>query len=137
MNLKKILCRMCLFPSFLVRQHEGDPAAAAFFFCLHHWDRSSLLLLLLLSCFSCVDSLRPHGPQPTRFLCPWDFPGKNIGVSSHSLLQGIFPTQGSNTCLLCLLHWQVDSLPLSHLGSPLSSLTTDQTCTPCTESSKS
>ena len=31
----------------------------------------------------------------------------------------IFPTQGSNPSLLCLLHWQVDSLPLSHLGSPL------------------
>jgi len=31
---------------------------------------------------------------------------------------GIFLTQGSNLCLLCLLHWQVDSLPLSHLGSP-------------------
>ena len=32
----------------------------------------------------------------------------------HFLLQGIFPTQGLN---LCLLHWQADSLPLSHLGS--------------------
>ena len=30
----------------------------------------------------------------------------------------IFPTQGSNACLLCLLHWQIDSLPLLHLGSP-------------------
>ena len=29
-------------------------------------------------------------------LCPWDFPGKNIGVDSHSLLQGISPTQGLN-----------------------------------------
>ena len=34
----------------------------------------------------------------------------------HALLQGIFLTQGSN---LCLLHWQEDSLPLSHQGSPL------------------
>ena len=34
------------------------------------------------------------------------------------LLQGIFLTQGSNLHLLRLLHWQVDSLPLSHLGSP-------------------
>ena len=32
----------------------------------------------------------------------------------HFLLQGIFPTQGSNTYLLCLLHWQADSLPLRH-----------------------
>ena len=36
----------------------------------------------------------------------------------HFLLQEIFLTQGLNTHLLCLLHWQVDSLPLSHLGSP-------------------
>ena len=35
----------------------------------------------------------------------------------HFLLQGIFLTQGSNPCLLCPLHWQVDSLPLRHLGS--------------------
>ena len=33
----------------------------------------------------------------------------------HFLLQGIFPTQGSN---LSPLHWQTDSLPLSHHGSP-------------------
>ena len=43
-------------------------------------------------------------------------PGKSIGVGCHALLQGIFLTQGSNTHLLCLLHWQVDSLLLSHLG---------------------
>ena len=39
---------------------------------------------------------------------------KNTGVGSYSLLQGIFPTQGSNPGLL---HWQVDSSPLSHQGS--------------------
>ena len=31
--------------------------------------------------------------------------------------RGIFPTQGSNPSLLCLLHWQAYSLPLHHLGS--------------------
>ena len=40
-------------------------------------------------------------------------------MHSHFLLQGILPTQGSNPRLLDLLHWQVDSLPLSHLGSPI------------------
>ena len=34
--------------------------------------------------------------SPPRLLCPWDFPGKNIGMGCHFLLQGIFPTQGSN-----------------------------------------
>ena len=31
---------------------------------------------------------------------PWDSPGQNTGVDSHSLLEGIFPTQGSNPGLL-------------------------------------
>ena len=55
------------------------------------------------------------GTEPTRLLCPWDFPGKSTGVGCHFLLQGIFSTQGSN---LRLLHCQADSLPMSHLGSP-------------------
>ena len=46
------------------------------------------------------------------------FTGKNTGVGCHFLLQGIFPTQGSNPSLLRLLHWQADSWPLQHLGSP-------------------
>ena len=61
----------------------------------------------------CLAFCDPHGLQPTRLLCPWDFPGKHIGVSCHFLLQGIFLTQGLNPHLL----WQADSLPLSHLGS--------------------
>ena len=60
----------------------------------------------------------PTRLQPARILCPWDFPGENTGVGCHFLLQGIFPAQGSNLHLLCLLCWQVGSLPLSHLGSP-------------------
>ena len=45
-------------------------------------------------------TLRPHGLKPARLLCSWDSPGKNTGVGGHSLLQGIFPTQGSNPGLL-------------------------------------
>ena len=33
------------------------------------------------------DSMRPHRRQPTRRPCPWDSPGKNIGVGCHFLLQ--------------------------------------------------
>ena len=33
------------------------------------------------------DSLWPHGLQPTRLLCPWDFPGKSTGVGCHCLLR--------------------------------------------------
>ena len=32
------------------------------------------------------NSLQPHGLQPTRLLCPWDFPGKSAGVGCHCLL---------------------------------------------------
>ena len=53
----------------------------------------------------------------SRLLCPWKFPGKDAGVGCHALLQGIFPTQGLNPSLSHLLLWQVDSLPLHHLGS--------------------
>ena len=61
----------------------------------------------LLSCFSrvrlCVTpwTVAPPGSSVHR-----DSPGKNPGVGCHSLLQGIFPTQGSNLGLLGLLHWQ-------------------------------
>ena len=33
------------------------------------------------------DSVRPHRRQPTRLFCPWDSPGKNLGVCCHFLLQ--------------------------------------------------
>ena len=47
------------------------------------------------SCSVASDSLRPHG-----LYSPWNSPGQNTGVGSLSLLQGIFPTQGSNPGLL-------------------------------------
>ena len=61
------------------------------------------------------DSLRPHGLQPTRLLCPWDFPGNSTGVDCHFLLQGIFPTQGLNPGLP---HCRQTLYHLSHQGSP-------------------
>ena len=69
-----------------------------------------------------ANSLRPHGLQSARFLCPWHFPGKTIGVSCHFLHQGIFPTQGLNPHILHLLNWQADSLPVSHPRSSFSSV---------------
>ena len=66
------------------------------------------------------DSVQPLGLLLARLLCPWNFPGKIIGVGCHFLLHGIFLTQGSNSCLLHLLHWPADSLPVGHLGSLIS-----------------
>ena len=34
------------------------------------------------------NSLKPHGLQPSRLLCPWDFPGKDTGAGCHFLLRG-------------------------------------------------
>ena len=52
----------------------------------------------------CAWVLSYFSSVPARFLFLWDAPGKNTGVGCHVLLQGIFPTQGSNPHLLKLLH---------------------------------
>ena len=66
-------------------------------------------------------SLQPHGLYPAWVLCSWNFPGKNTGVGCHFLLQGIFPTQGSNSCFLYLLHCR-RILYHCHMGSSLTIL---------------
>ena len=57
------------------------------------------------------NSLQPHG-----LYGPWNSPGQNTGVGSLSLLQEIFPTQGSNPGLL---HCKQILYQLSHQGSPV------------------
>ena len=58
----------------------------------------------------------PWTASPPRLLCPGGlFPRQGPGMGCHFLLQGIFPTQGPNPHILCLLRWQVNALPLSHL----------------------
>ena len=72
----------------------------------------------LLPCMRAQSCLTFATPWTARPLCLWYSSGKNTGVGCHFLLQGFFPSQGSN---LHVLHWQVASLALSHLGSLLSS----------------
>ena len=79
------------------------------------WAMNSMLAKLLQSCRTLCDHM---DCSPPGSLCPRDSPGKNTGMGCHALLQGIFLTQGSNWSLLCLLHWQMSSLPQSHWGSP-------------------
>ena len=62
------------------------------------------------SCSVMLYSLLPHG-----LYSPWNSPGQNIGVGSLSILQGIFPTQGSNPGLL---HCGWILYQLSHTGNP-------------------
>ena len=70
------------------------------------------------------DSSQPHGLQPARLLCPWNFPGKKTRVDCHLLLQGIFLTQELN---LGLLHCRQ---VLYHLSYQQSSLTVPISCVP-------
>ena len=62
------------------------------------------------SCSVMSDSLWPHG-----LYSPGNSPGQNTGLGSLSLLQGIFPTQGSNPGLP---HFRWVLYRLSHMGSP-------------------
>ena len=71
------------------------------------------LFCAMFSCSVMSDSLWHHGLLPTRLLCPWNFSRWEYWSGCHALLQRIFPTQGSNPHLLCVLHWQLHSLPLA------------------------
>ena len=97
----------------------GKPAVAVSFLSSEEelpldpnlWNFDSLIYTVSRSVMS--DSSRPHGQYPTRLLCPWNFLGKNIGLSFQSLFQGIFLTQGLN---LGLLHCRQILYHLSHQG---------------------
>ena len=99
----------CLYPSEVL----------SFPFNIMLWRFMLVHMRLCAQLLSRVQLLWPHGLEPTSLLCPWDLPGKNTGVGCHFLFQGIFLTQGSNPSLLCPLHRQADSLPMSHLVKPV------------------
>ena len=71
------------------------------------------------------NSLQPRGALVHQAPLLWDSPSKTTRVSCHALLQGVFPTQGLN---LCLLHCKQILLPMTHWGSPSYRL---RACKPC------
>ena len=73
----------------IIRQNQGN---------------SVIIFILLLVCQSVSLVQLFANPVSASLLCPWDSPGKNTGMGCHSLLQGIFLTQGSNLCLLHLMY---------------------------------
>ena len=76
-------------------------------------------LYAVLTCNVVSDSLQPHGLYPTRLLCPWDSPDKNMsGLSFPS--PGDLPNPGIEPGSPAL---QADSLPLSHQGVRLAYVT--------------
>ena len=73
----------------------------------------------MVSCFTCVQLLVALWTVAHQAPLQRGSPGKNTRVGCHAFLQGIFPTQGLNLHLLCLLHWQAGSLPLAPPGKPI------------------
>ena len=76
--------------------------------------------MCMLSHFSHVWLLETPWTVASQVPLSMGFSRQEYGRGYHFLFQGIFPTQGSNPCLLCLLHWQAGSLPLAPPGKPIS-----------------
>ena len=88
-----------------------------------HMERNSCQDTALSLPCSCVLSHFSHVQLwDPMYLHPQDFPGKNTEVGCHALLQGVFPTQGSNPSLSHLFHWQAVSLPLAPPGKPFTAM---------------
>ena len=86
--------------------NPGLPLCRRILYWLSHQESPICIYVCVHVCENCSvmsDSVRPHG-----LYSPWNSPGRNTGVSSLSLLQGVFPTQRLNPGLY----------PLSHKGSP-------------------
>ena len=93
LQLNSFIC-ICYLPLTLwwkIKERHITPVWALLLF--------SLKVLVAQLWLTLCDHMDCSSPS---FLCPWNSPGKNTGVCCHSLLQGIFMTQGSNPGLL---HW--------------------------------
>ena len=113
----KRVTALCLdSPSMSWGHWKDDSTLLSYIYC-------NLLKITVLHCLlpkiwsccclvskSCLTLMQSHGPLPTWFLCPWDFPDKNTRVGCHFLLQGVFLTQGSNPHLLHWATWEAQSL---------------------------
>ena len=95
------------------------------------WEKLGLTLvgMVMLCCYiaSVVsDSVWPHKRQPTRLLCPWDSPGKNLGVGCHCLLQCMH----AKLLQSCPVDWPCSmALVLSSLFYPFINVSVFITCT--------
>ena len=79
---------------------------------LEAWNYHCMRAKLLQSCPTLCK------PGPTRLLCPWDSPGQITGVGCCALLRRSSSTR-DRTCVSCLLHWQIGSLPLMPPGKSM------------------
>ena len=81
---------------------DRDVGSKTSFFKWFYASSLSFYLFFVCVCSIVSDCLQPHGLLPTKLLCPWDCPGKHIGVGCHAILRGSFPTQGLNPHLFGL-----------------------------------
>ena len=103
-------------PGFKPPSLMSPALAGRFFPTSATWEAPKCSMCCAVLSHSVVsDPLWPQGLKPTRLLCPWNSPGKNAGIGCHALLQGIFPTEGSNPGLQ---HCRQILYQLSHQGSP-------------------
>ena len=79
---------------------------------LLHWQADSLPFFTTSATW---EHVKVKVAQVVSESSPWNSPGQNTGVDSHFLLQGIFPTQGSNPGLV---HYRRILYQLSHKRSP-------------------
>ena len=102
-----------LSPSFHPH-HPPSLDTAIDFSVSEFWVIIPLIIYVCWLCVhaqSCLTLYDPTDCSPPGSSAQGIFPSKNTGVGCHFLLQGTFPTQRWNLCLLHLQHWQVDSLP--------------------------
>ena len=94
----------------LIKGHDYQGKWISTFITLKNLERKKVKSLSRARLFA-----TPWIVACTKLLRPWDFQGKSTGVGCHFLLQGIFPTQGSNPGLS---HYRQTLYHLSHQGSP-------------------
>ena len=82
------------------------------------WDSCVCMCVCVPSCFSRARLFATLWTISATLGCLRASPGENTGVGCCALLRALFLTQGSNPCLLHLVHWQRSSLPLGPPGKP-------------------
>ena len=77
------------------------------------WNGLCVCVVCVCACSVVSNSLQPFA----RLLCPWNFPGKNIGAGCHLLLWDIFLTHVS-----CISHWPGSFFTTATWDTPLNGL---------------
>ena len=93
----------------------------------HNWVTEHILALFVIVSLAQISTkanvyvlsltLQPHGTWSCQGPLSTGFPSKKSRVGYHFLLQGIFPTLGSNPCLLCVLHCRQILYPCATWGA--------------------